>query len=131
MIKSFRGLLKDEGIDRIYLGTNTGRVGYRIIKFEVIPNNPGGQDPEAILNIFKRKPSSAVALIDFSDNDLVAAAYYSGGSTTLTGAGGAGDETVSTYLDLSSATNICSSYFCLSDSDTFGACRYSFPCHPL
>lgn len=82
MIKSFRGLLKDEGIDRIYLSTNTGRTGYRIIKFEVIPNNPGGQDPEAILNIFKRKPSSAVALIDFSDNDLVAAAYYSGGSTT-------------------------------------------------
>ena len=31
---------------------------------------------------------------------------YSGGSTTLTGAGGAGDETVSTYLDLSSSTNI-------------------------
>ena len=31
---------------------------------------------------------------------------YSGGSTTLTGAGGAGDETVGTYLDLSSSTNI-------------------------
>jgi hypothetical protein len=31
---------------------------------------------------------------------------YTGSGTTLTGGGGAGDETVSTYLDLSSATNI-------------------------
>ena len=31
---------------------------------------------------------------------------YTGGSTTLTGGGGAGDETIATYIDLTSATNL-------------------------
>jgi hypothetical protein len=36
---------------------------------------------------------------------------YTGGGTTLTGGGGAGDETVATYLDLTSATNLMPSLY--------------------
>ena len=80
---SYRGLLADGGQDTILLSTKKGEVGYRIIKFQVIPNNPAAQDPEAIIQIWKVEQTLPTSeLIDFSNQTLLAAAYYSGGSTT-------------------------------------------------
>jgi len=81
MIKTFRGLLADGAQQRLNLHTNDGKTGYRIVKFQVIPNNAAGQDPEASVQIWS-KPTTPTALIDFSDQTLLAAIYYSGGSTT-------------------------------------------------
>ena len=79
VVKTFRGLLADGGQDRIRLSTIKGKVGYRIIKFEVFPNFPGTQDYESTLQIWKTSQSSistSTATVNFTDSDLLAAAYY-------------------------------------------------------
>jgi len=78
MIKTFRGLLADGGQDRIRLQTIKGKVGYRIVKFQIISETPSAAAPESIVKIFTEEQSSATALINFTDNALLAAAYYSG-----------------------------------------------------
>ena len=82
VVKTYRGLLADGGQDRIRLQTIKGKVGYRIVKFQVMPNNPAAQDPEAIIQITKNSITTPSELINFTDSDLLAAAYYSGGDTT-------------------------------------------------
>jgi len=79
VVKTFRGLLADAGQDRIRLSTIKGKVGYRITKFEVFPNFPGTQDYESTLMIWKTSQSSisaTTATVNFTDTDLLAAAYY-------------------------------------------------------
>mgnify|MGYP005992108005 CR=1 FL=1 len=76
-IKSFRGLIANESIDTITLHTNTGSTGYRIRKFEIMPNTPGTIAQETICKIFKiPQIGTPDGTIDFSDNTLLAAAYY-------------------------------------------------------
>jgi len=79
MIKTYRAVLADGGQDRIRLSTIKGKVGYKIIKFEIIPNYPGGATQESVVQIWKTEvttvPTSA-ATIDFTESDLLAAAYY-------------------------------------------------------
>ena len=80
-IKSFRGLLAQDAIDTIILHTNTGSTGYKVKKFELIPNNPGTETPESVVKIYKIPQTTATSVIDFSDNTMLAAAYYSGENT--------------------------------------------------
>jgi len=79
MIKTFRGLLADGGQNRIRLSTIKGKVGYRIIKFALFPNRPGGTSHvESVGQIFKTQQTTvatANSIVDFSDSDLLAAAY--------------------------------------------------------
>ncbi len=75
VVKTFRGLLADGGQDQIRLQTNKGQVGYRIIKFQVMPNNLNSSG-EACMKIFKSEQSSATFVFDFTDSALMAAAYY-------------------------------------------------------
>jgi len=79
MIKSFRGILADGGQDRIRLSTIKGKVGYKINKFEVFPNIPGGATQESIVMAWKTSqttiPTSS-GTVDFTDPDLLGAAYY-------------------------------------------------------
>ena len=80
IIKSFRGLLKDDTQDEIRLSTKQGKVGYRIVKFEFIPEKPGATDHRFIMKIYKTpRPESATGVvtvdgdINFSDPSLLAA----------------------------------------------------------
>jgi hypothetical protein len=76
-IKSFRGLMADGAIDTITLHTNTGSTGYRIKKFSVIQNTPGtGQSVEAVVKIYKIPQTAVTNTVDFSDQTLLAVAYY-------------------------------------------------------
>ena len=76
-IKSFRGKIAHEGIDTITLHTNTGSTGYKITKFEIIPATPGAIAQETVCKIFKiPQTGTPDGTIDFSDNTLLAAAYY-------------------------------------------------------
>jgi len=75
-VHSFRGLLADGGEDEINLERQNLNMAYRIIKFEIIPNNPGTQTNESVVQVFRETQSSASAVIDFSDVDLLAAACY-------------------------------------------------------
>ena len=82
MIKTFRGLLADGGQDRIRLQTIKGKVGYKIIKFQVIGGAPGAANYEAITTISKVSFTPATA-IDFTDSDVLAAAFYAGNAASF------------------------------------------------
>ena len=76
-VKSFRGLMADSTIDTISLHTNKGLIGYKIIKFQVMPKDPTVDNMEAVVKIYKvpQTQASVSNTIDFSDNTLAAAAY--------------------------------------------------------
>tara|TARA_R100001530_G_C4189390_1_gene121716 strand:+ start:26 stop:457 length:432 start_codon:yes stop_codon:yes gene_type:complete len=79
-IKSFRGLIADGGQDTITLHTNNGSQGYRIKKFEIIDGAPGTVNTEIICKIYSVAQTAVDALVDFSDQTLLGAAYYSRGA---------------------------------------------------
>jgi len=81
MIKTFRGLIADGAQDTIVLHTNDGSTGYRIVKFQVICKDPPGTAPESVITIWKTSQTTPPAEIDFSNQQLLGCAYYSGGST--------------------------------------------------
>ena len=72
-IVSFRGLMADGDIDKIPLQTNDGLTGYKIIKFQMIPEKPGQTDHRFVIQIFKTEQTVASATVNFSDNRLLAA----------------------------------------------------------
>ena len=75
-IKSFRGNIKDNGIDMIPLSTRNGSVGYKIVKFELFPDNPGTVRQESLVKIYSvSQTGTPTSSVDFSDNTLLAAAY--------------------------------------------------------
>ena len=78
VVKTFRGLLADGGQERIRLSTMKGKVGYKIIKFQVMPNDPGGAGFENAVQIWKSFQDTISDVIDFSDTKLLAAAYLEG-----------------------------------------------------
>tara|TARA_Y100000034_G_scaffold37144_1_gene45673 strand:+ start:170 stop:610 length:441 start_codon:yes stop_codon:yes gene_type:complete len=78
MIKTFRGLLADGGQDRIRLGTIQGKVGYKIIKFQIIQETVSQQSSESLVQIWKTEVvtvPTASATVDFTDPDLLGVAY--------------------------------------------------------
>jgi len=83
VVKTFRGMLADGGQDRLKLQTIKGKVGYRIVKFQLFAAAPGTTDYENVVKIFKLKQTSLVSTVNFTDGDILAAAYLEGysGST--------------------------------------------------
>jgi len=75
MIKTFRGLLASGGQDRIRLSTIKGKVGYRIVKLQVIAKVPGTTSHESIVKIYNDLQSTVDGVINFTANDLLGAAY--------------------------------------------------------
>jgi len=79
-IRSFRGMidssLGNDAIDTISLHTNDGSTGYRIVKMQIFPNQPGAIDTEGTVKVYKIPQTTVDALVDFEDNTLLAAAYY-------------------------------------------------------
>jgi len=76
MIKTFRGMIADDTQDTILLHTNDGSTGYRIVKFQIINNAPGAVSIKGVLKIYKVSQTTVDALVDFSDNTLLGAAFY-------------------------------------------------------
>ena len=72
MIKSFRGRLGDGDIEQIRLSTNTGRTGYKITKFQLLPID-SNETVEMSCKIFSTVQTTATEDINFSDNTLLAA----------------------------------------------------------
>jgi len=69
-------LLDDGDQERISLQTNNGLTGYRIVKFQVMPQSTGIGANEAAVSIWKDKQSAAPQEIDFSDNRLLACVMF-------------------------------------------------------
>ena len=87
MIKTFRGLIADGDQDTIVLHTNDGSTGYRVVKFQIMPNTPGTIPFESVVKIYKTPQvggglPGVDGIIDFSDNTLLGAAYAMGNEGT-------------------------------------------------
>jgi len=80
MIKTFRGLMADGAQDSVTLHTNTGSMGYRIVRFQLFPHSPGLQHQEHTVKIYKVEQTSIDNTVNFSDQTLVAAAYIQDGA---------------------------------------------------
>jgi len=76
VVKTYRGLLTDDGQEKIALTTKDGSVGYRIVKFELIAALPGNQSQESVMKIYKTEQSTIDGIVNFTDNDLLGVAYY-------------------------------------------------------
>ncbi len=66
-IKSFRGKIAHDTIDTISLHTNNGSTGYKIVKFEIMPENPTTAEFENVVKIFSVLQATTSADIDFND----------------------------------------------------------------
>jgi len=75
MIKTFRGLMADGAQDTIILHTNDGATGYRIVKFQIIGQEPGEAAMEHTMKIYKVKQTTIDNTTDFSDQTLLGVAY--------------------------------------------------------
>ena len=82
MIKSFRGKLADGEVQQIRLSTRDGLLGYKIVKFELMPTAPGTAHVESVVKVFTTNTDTtgairtASATVDFSDPTLVAVNYF-------------------------------------------------------
>jgi len=82
MIKTFRGIMTHGAEQRIRLSTKKGKIGYRIVKFQTIAKTPGGSIYEGLIKIYKITQASVDGVIDFSDGNLLGAAYLEGDNST-------------------------------------------------
>ena len=73
-IKTYRGQIADNGTEKIYLRTNDGKVGYKINKFQIIPEDPATDATEHVVKIYKQ-PTAASKEINFADMHLLAVGY--------------------------------------------------------
>jgi len=93
-IVSFRGLIADGGKDTVSLHTIDGSKGYRMTKFNVMPQQPFNQDQESIIKVYKVPQGTPDGIVDFSDNTLVAVGIFKGNDTL-----GSGSTTTKIFFD--------------------------------
>jgi len=58
------------------LHTNDGSTGYRIVKFDLLPNLTGAIIAELVCKIYTVSQTTIDAEVDFSDNTLLAVGYF-------------------------------------------------------
>ena len=80
-VHSFKGHMATEhlgvgGQEKIRIEGATGEIAWRITKFQIMPNNPGGASYEYCVKIFREEQTSIVNTINFDDDELLAAAIY-------------------------------------------------------
>ena len=84
-IKSFRGRIAKGEQQTISLHTNTGSIGYKIKKFQVMGITEN-ETYEATVQIFSIPQTTISATVDFSNNTLLGAALYlDSGSSSVSG----------------------------------------------
>jgi hypothetical protein len=75
MIKTFRGRLVEDSQNKIRLSTKKGKIGYKILKFEIMPQLPHTVQQVSVVQVFKVDMSANISgTVDFSDGNLLAAA---------------------------------------------------------
>jgi|TARA_R110000824_G_C14813901_1_gene635938 hypothetical protein len=72
-IKTFRGLMANNTQVAINLHTITGRTGYRIKKFELMPNEPGVKAHVSIVKVYALRQTTNTDDVNFGETDLLAA----------------------------------------------------------
>lgn len=72
--------MADGAIDTISLSTRDGSIGYRIVKFELMPQKPGDDQYESIVKIYKVPQTVADAVVNFSDQTLLGVSVWTSGN---------------------------------------------------
>ena len=72
--------MADSVQDIIPLATNDGSIGYKIKKFDIIPQAPITSDIEAVMKIFTVPQTAFANTVDFSDPTLLGVAIWWGGA---------------------------------------------------
>ena len=75
---SYAGKINMGTQDKINLKTNNGKTGYKITKFQVISTTPGATaSVEYVAKIFNKDQTGSIgAVVDFTDSNLLACAFY-------------------------------------------------------
>ena len=93
-IISFKGQVPIGEQDRIKLSTMNGKTGYKINKFQILSQSPGGTSSEFVAKIYSKDQSgSQTVTVNFTESDLMAVAFMRG--TTATNS----DDTVIVIFD--------------------------------
>lgn len=73
---TYRGSLSHEEKRKIDLETKTGSLGYRIIRFELMPRNFGSSsnELESTVKVYGNDPGTPDSVVNFDDMDLLAVA---------------------------------------------------------
>ena len=71
MIKTYKGMLTHDTEDRIRLSTIKGKVGYQIVKFQLMQSTLTATDQVSFVKIVK-SPYTRTSSIDFTDSDILA-----------------------------------------------------------
>ena len=81
-IKTFRGILSNDQVDKLRIKHIDGKTGYRIVKFQLMGISEN-KDYETAVQIFsiEQDPATLSAEVDFSEHTLLAAGLY-GDSTS-------------------------------------------------
>ncbi len=74
-IKTFKGKIVDGGQDKIHLSGGDSDKGYRIASLKIMSLNPGADLQESVVKVYKNKQSSVDGQVDFTDDNLLGAAY--------------------------------------------------------
>ena len=74
VVKTYRGLLASGAQERIKLQTSAGKVGYRIVKFQIMPDDPFTETVKLVVKIFKSTQSTIDDTVNFTDSDLLGVA---------------------------------------------------------
>ena len=81
---SYKGNIINGNQDRISLATIKGKIGYRIIKMQLIGEDPGNVSIEATMKVYSIPQTSVDGVINFTDDTLLAAGHYNK-STSVSG----------------------------------------------
>lgn len=121
-IKSFRGLIADNGQDTIVLHTNDGSTGYKVVKFEIIDYAPGTLNTENLIKMHKiQQPDNIPAgtdlysKVDFNDPTLLgvgfrAPQYASGDGNIIFDGEIFNQDIYITHSDISGNNSLCNYY---------------------
>jgi hypothetical protein len=73
-------MLSDSTSETIRLGTNNGLTGYKIKKFDIVPEAPITSDIEAVMKLEKYEPTTFANTFSFDDPNLLGVAVWWGGA---------------------------------------------------
>jgi len=81
---SYKGILAMGLEDQIRLRTLKGKIGYKVTKFQIMSNLPGGGSTniEYIGKITKKTDPNITAVVDLTDDNVMAVAYYVDNNST-------------------------------------------------
>ena len=80
---TYKGNIADGLQDKLNLSTLKGKVGYKINKFQICGSIMGQTDDELTCQVFTKSQAGAITnIVDFTDPDLLAVAFYNDSATS-------------------------------------------------